>query len=93
MKKTIKGVLIVIISFALIYSIFVGIDAIRLKNKTEFTPPFFSNCTAWVEEDVAEIKTCNGLGYTVKYSYNNNGNLNGSEFRLFNKILIWAWIS
>jgi len=93
MKKPLKVTLIVIVSLIVIYAIFVGIDANRLRNKTEFTPPFFSKCIARVEKDVKEITTCNGLGYTVKYSYNDNENLNGAEFRLFNKILIWAWIA
>ena len=104
MKKIIKPLVIIICTFILDYGVFVGVDCVRLYNVGESNEPIITiNETR--KEDYCKYE---GLGYTVTYMINSekevvsegNGELNnypgshiyGAEFRLFDKILLWAWI-
>ena len=101
MKKFVRVLIIIISSAVLLYGVFVGIDCVRLYNADESRPPIVS--TQPIKMQGNEIKYT-GLGYTVTYKINEeteaeeNDSLNaiydicGAEFRLFNKILLWAWI-
>lgn len=91
-----KKVLMVIVTLLVVYFSFVTIDCIRLKNAKIGTKPL-------ITVSLAEYENGNkytGLGYSVKYykdrQEDTNGNIveggYGAEFRLFNKILIWAWV-
>lgn len=91
-----KKVLMVICALLIIYFLFVTIDCIRLKNSQTGTKPFITVNLAEYENGDKYV----GLGYSIKY-YNDkyedmNGNMvennYGAEFRLFDKLLIWAWI-
>lgn len=96
MKKYIKVIFISILSIVIMYTIFIVIDCIRLRNAKSETKPF-------ITVSLAEYENGNkytGLGYSVKYYKDRlkdtNGNIVesgcGAEFRLFDKILIWAWV-
>lgn len=96
MKKIIRVLVIVII----IYAIFVLLEAVRLRyfyKQTLITP--LITITEYENEDLTRGKF-EGLGYSVTYYYNpifhSNDNVQqeiyGAEFRLFDKILIWAWV-
>lgn len=91
-----KKVLIAIVALLIMYFLFVTIDCIRLRDAESGTKPF-------ITVSLAEYENGNkytGLGYSVKYyrdrQEDTNGNIieygYGAEFRLFNKILIWAWV-
>ncbi len=102
MKKFMRFLVIVISSAVLLYGLFVGIDCVRLYNSDISKPPIISTQSIKMQGD--EIKYT-GLGYTVTYKINEetkaeeNASLNaiydicGAEFRLFDKILLWAWIA
>lgn len=96
MNKTLKRILIVMGVILITYVSFVTVDCIRLRNAKSGTKPFITT-------SLAEYKNGNkytGLGYSVKYYKDRyedmNGNIvesgYGAEFRLFDKILIWAWV-
>lgn len=91
-----KKIFIILIAILALYAAYVIVDCIRLKNsKTDTKPlitisePDYDNGTKYV-----------GLGYSIAYyqdSYvDDDGNANikgyGAEFRLFDSILVWAWI-
>lgn len=91
-----KKILIVIIMLFIMYFLFVTIDCIRLRNAINGTKPLITISLVEYENGNKYI----GLGYSVKY-YNDkhedtNGTIEksayGAEFRLFDKILIWAWV-
>ena len=104
MKKIFR-VLIIIISFAiLLYGIYVCVDCVRLYKAGESNKPLITTNEIRGEDYLK----CEGLGYTVTYKFDpqkavaseEEGKLNNypgchiysAEFRLFDKILLWAWI-
>ena len=78
------------------YLLFVTIDCIRLRNAKNDAKPFITISLAEYENG----NKYTGLGYSVKYYKNSQQDTNGdmleksygAEFRLFDKILIWAWV-
>lgn len=102
MKKLVRILIIIISSAILLYGVFVGVDCVRLYNADESKSPIIITQPTRIQDD--EVK-CSGLGYTVTYqtkaeiSTEENESLNaiydicGAEFRLFDKILLWAWIA
>lgn len=101
MKKLIKPLVIIICSLILAYGLFVGVDCVRLYNADESKSPIIITQPTKIQDD--EVKHT-GLGYTVIYktkaeipteeNESNNAiyDICGAEFRLFDKILLWAWI-
>lgn len=90
------------IIFAIILIIYVGYvitDSIRLRNAKLGTKPIIT-----IAEESTETRLIyTGLGYTISYykdinKFEENSVIlieqlgYGAEFRLFNKILIWAWV-
>lgn len=101
MKKTIRVLVITISSAILLYGVFVAVDCVRLYNADESKPPIIIASPTKTENDTVKYR---GLGYTVTYrttveaeteeneSHNAICDVCGAEFRLFDKILLWAWI-
>ncbi len=101
MKKLIRALVITISSVILLYGVFVGVECVRLYNSETSKPPIISTQPTKIENDTVKYT---GLGYTVTYRINEeietkeNASLNaiydicGAEFKLFDKILLWAWI-
>ncbi len=96
MKKLPRILIIIISSLILVYGVFVGVECVRLYNVRTSKPPIVVTRDTQILEN--EIKYT-GLGYTVIYEAregNPTGGANipicGAEFRLFDKILLWAWI-
>ena len=102
MKKFVRVLIVAISSVLLLYGLFVGIDCVRLYNADESKSPIIITQPTKIQDD--EVKY-SGLGYTVTYqtkaeisteeneSNNANYDICGAEFRLFDKILLWAWIA
>lgn len=96
MKRIIKIVVIVII----IYAILVLMEAVRLRYfyKQTLIKPLIT-ISEEENEDLTREKF-EGIGYSVTYYCNptfySNDNVQneiyGAEFRVFDKLLIWAWI-
>ena len=101
MKKIFRVLIIIFSSAVLIYGVFVGVDCLRLYNADESKPPIITLSPTKIENDTVKYT---GLGYTVTYrttaeaetekneSHNAICDVCGAEFRLFDKILLWAWI-
>lgn len=104
MKKGIKAFIVIVVALFVCYVGFVVIDCIRLQITKFDTKPLI---VISEELECYDERTCEyynkykGLGYSITYSYyidessaeNNIGvDANGAEFRLFDKIMIWAWI-
>lgn len=93
MKK--KSIIIVLVIIVL-YISFITFDCIRLRNAKSGTKPLITISLSEYESGNKYM----GLGYSVKYytdrEEDTNGNIlikgYGAEFRLFDKILIWAWV-
>lgn len=85
-----KKIFLTIVILLIIYFIFVTIDCIRLRNAKVDTKPFITISLAEYENGNKYM----GLGYSVKYYKDKQDDENGygAEFRVFDKILIWAWI-
>ena len=91
-----KKILIIVIALLVLYAAFVTVDCIRLKNSATDTKPIITLS----EPDYDRGTKYMGMGYTIAYYkdpvIDENGNTTyracGAEFRLFDRILIWAWI-
>ena len=101
MSRILRNMLIAILMVVILWLIFVLIDCIRLKNSPDYTYPLINLKQDVTKDDVTYI----GLGYTIKYiqekdiQYTPGSDASltaigasGAEFRLFGKILIWAYI-
>lgn len=85
-----KKFFITVAAVICLYTAFLTVDCIRLRYSESYTEPF-------VTVDSYESKnrvSYTGLGYSVKYYTDNgeSGDCYGAEFRLFDKIMVWAWI-
>ncbi len=101
MKKFVRALIITISSAVLLYGVFVGIECVRLYNAETSKPPIITIKPTKIQDD--EVKYT-GLGYTIIYKINEEieakenvsqnviHDICGAEFRLFDKILLWAWI-
>lgn len=102
MKKIIRALAITVSSVILLYGVFVGVDCVRLYRAKTAEPPLIVTKNSEVLENGTVKYT--GLGYTVTYKTNyadtENGEstniadsrIYGAGFRMFDKILFWAWI-
>ena len=104
MKKIFRILIIIISSAVLLYGVFVGVDCLRLYKLSESEKPLITIN----EIRGNDYWKCEGLGYTVTYNFDpekegssdEEGKQNAypgshiysAEFRLFDKILLWAWI-
>lgn len=99
MKKY-KGIIIGLSIILVVYITFVVIDCIRLRHAVNYTKPLIT-----ISENIVENRVIYyGLGYSVSYYIDREIIINndvtliggtgnyGAEFRLFNKLLIWAWV-
>ncbi len=101
MKKIFRVLIIIISSAILLYGLFVGVECVRLYNTDTGKPPVIITQPTQTEDDIVKYT---GLGYTITYrtreeikeEENETRNaiyeICGAEFRLFDKILLWAWI-
>lgn len=93
MKKTIFKIAVILL---MLYILFVTIDCIRLRTMKLGLKPLIT--IGLGETENGEIYK--GLGYSITYYENVTQkssdlvfiDIYGAEFRLFDKILIWAWI-
>lgn len=95
----VRNILIVVAVVITSYIIYVGIDCVRLRNSVLGTYPLVT-----VSEEKKDNRTTyRGLGYSICYytdsvtTQNNGFTVNivsgyGAEFRLFDDILVWAWV-
>jgi len=108
MKKVIKIISIIIISILLIYILFVTKESIRLKHGGR-QPLIILDGTCdgdkTAHTESKYINNCKGIGYRIQREYILGGiagyasedkkeyRLVREEFWLFDKFLIWGWIS
>lgn len=93
MKKVILKIIIILL---ILYVLFVTVDCIRLRYAKNGTKPLIT--IGLGENENGNIYK--GLGYSVRYYINETqkssdlilARIYGAEFRLFDKILIWAWV-
>ena len=103
MKKVIRIILIVIISIILLITLFILFESNRLYNNSGSKPLIvFSTESKIRANGISRDEIYNSLFFSVKYecildnksSEDNNLLLcSGEEFRLFNKYMLWGWIS
>ena len=78
------------------YVLFVTVDCVRLRYAKSGTKPLITISLGETENG----NVYNGLGYSVRYYTDKKQKSSdlilircyGAEFRLFDKILIWAWV-
>lgn len=90
MKNKFKAVLIATAALIIFCAVYITADCIRLNNSEPGTKPLIT--TGMIKTDTRTEYS--GLGYTVEYynSDNTDKPYYGGEFRLFDKILVWAWV-
>lgn len=101
MIKIIKGILITLVIVIIIWVSFVTIDCIRLGKANYYTTPLIKLKEVINKDETTYV----GLGYEIKYIHEKvitheegsdfwltQTGAVGAEFRLFGKILIWAYI-
>lgn len=104
MKKALKMVILVLISIIIIYAIYIGVEVYRFNNKLGRKPLI---TTGTINVKIAagnnlQIEKINGLGFSIQYeylvSYKENSDhqvlqVFSGNFKLFDKILLSAWVS
>ena len=95
MEKVLKVLGIIVLCVVLIWCLYVIIDAIRLRTM-KLGPRPLVTLESIEEETKIYYK---GLGYSITYQVETEREYDmvkirvyGAEFRLFDKILIWAWV-
>lgn len=95
MKKVLKILGIVLLCLILLWCLYVTVEAIRLRTMKLGSEPLIT--LERIEDDMKHYYK--GLGYSVTYQVETKRDYDlvlikvyGGEFRLFDKILIWAWI-
>lgn len=85
-----KKILFFLIDLFIIYLIFVGVDAFRIKSEpyTDLKPFIILD-----EEKTEANITYKSLGYKVEYYLNEDGSIYGSSFILFDKFMIFGYVS
>lgn len=101
--KAVKIIAVVLAVLLAGYAIFVAADSVRLRKASlsgSGTPPTKPLVTVSQDtrtEQGSDRLTYTGLGYAVTYetSAREDGttHVDGAEFRLFGRILLWAWIA
>ena len=91
MKKFLKVIGLIIISFIIIFALFIAEEIIRLSESLQ--EPLIV-----IEElNTYDSVTYKSLGYTLNRNYNCLSDglciVNEVEFLLFDKYFIWGWIS
>ena len=108
MKKVIKIIATIIISIICIYTLFITEESFRLKHGGKH-PIIILDGTCdgdkTIHTESKYINNCKGIGYRIKREYILGGiagyasedkkeyKLVSEEFWLFDKFLIWGWIS
>ena len=103
MRKIIKIIVIILLTIAILYALFITEESFRLKKDGEYPLIILNNgyCNknGKVKNTQAgyEIK-CNGLGYSIIREYSPKEESSDvyfeikAEFWLFDKYLLWGWI-
>lgn len=101
MKNKLKTVFIIITAIIIVYAGYVTVDCIRLRKSEIGTQPIITTGTTQTDNGTKYF----GPGYTVEYyteTVSDSSNTlvkcpeslgYGAEFRLFNKFLVWAWVT
>ena len=91
MKKFLKVIGLIIISFIIIFALFIAEEIIRLSESLQEPLIVFE------EVNTYDSVTYKSLGYTLNRNYNCLSDglciVNEVEFLLFDKYFIWGWIS
>ena len=91
MKKSLKVIRIIIITFIIIYTLFIAEEIIRLSESLQ------EPLIVIEEVNTYDSVTYKSLGYTLNRNYNCLSDglciVNEVEFLLFDKYFIWGWIS
>ena len=93
MKKIIIKIVVILL---ILYILLVTVDCIRLRTMKFGLKPLITISLGETENG----NIYKGLGYSIRYYVNETqrssdlilARIYGAEFRLFNKILIWAWV-
>ena len=91
MKKFLKVIGLIIISFIIIFVLFIAEEIIRLSESLQ------EPLIVIEETNTYDSVTYKSLGYTLNRNYNCLSDglciVNEVEFLLFDKYFIWGWIS
>ena len=98
--KAVKIIAVVLAVLLVGYAVFVAADSIRLRKASLAGSPTKPLLTVSQDDRTQEgidRLTYTGPGYAVTYEVfeqeDGQTQVDGAEFRLFGKILVWAWIS
>lgn len=91
--RVFKKALTIVPVIALCFAVFVAADCIRLNNSETGTKPFVT----LEEREENDRLIYDGIGYSVEYYLSPKADdaaqsFYGAEFRLFDKIIVWAWV-
>lgn len=94
MKKYFKIFIISVLSLLVLFSIYIGVESYRLSHNSQNRPLLVTREYLSGNSVVYE-----SIGFTIKNKYvEEDGNYGiyyciGQDFLLFDKILLWGWIS
>ena len=105
-NKVCKIICFVLLAVVLLFSIFIAEESIRLKSNDEALPLIITDQTKYCVSCIQEGEEINMEYYSIGYKVNVRYMMSeessddnriilviGKEFRLFNKFMLWGWIS
>lgn len=74
----------------LIWILLIVVESTRFKTSRDFSEkPIITIKNIETEN----LKIYKGLGYTVQYNINDDKSIYGVSFLLFDKFMLWAWVT
>lgn len=87
MPKKLKALLAAAACLLILAAGYICTESIRLRNSPCGTRPLITTGI----EVTDRMEKYDGIGYSIGY-HTYDGKYYGAEFRLFDKLLVWAWI-
>lgn len=72
----------------LIWILLIVVESTRFKTSRDFSEKPIITII-----ETENLKIYKGLGYTVQYNINDDKSIYGVSFLLFDKFMLWAWVT
>lgn len=78
------------LAIVLIWILLIVVESTRFKTSRDFSEKPIITIKNIETENLQIYK---GLGYTVQYNINDDKSIYGVSFLLFDKFMLWAWVT
>lgn len=90
LKQNYKKIVYILLAIVLIWILLIVVESTRFKTSRDFSEKPIITIKNIETENLQIYK---GLGYTVQYNINDDKSIYGVSFLLFDKFMLWAWVT